>query len=175
MGEKTYNFRHCSILLIDDNRFLRQVVADMCRGMGFGHITQCDDGSKGFQELQHHDFDYVVCDWIMQPMDGLDFTRLVRTAPDSPNVFLPIIMLTGYTEFERVGRARDAGVTEFLAKPISPQGLLNRLIHIIEKPRPFVKIESYFGPDRRRHHTLWEGEERRQANLPPFKAGEGAV
>jgi DNA-binding response OmpR family regulator len=62
-------------------------------------------------------------------------------------------MVTGHTERARIEAARDAGVTEFLAKPITVQSLLDRLIKIVERPRPFVRSEAYFGPDRRRRRS----------------------
>jgi two-component system chemotaxis response regulator CheY len=86
----------------------------------------------------------------MKPMDGLEFSRAVRTAENSPNPFLPIIMITGHTEKHQVEAARDAGVTEFLVKPITAQSLFSRIAEIVERPRAFVRCEAYFGPDRRR-------------------------
>ena len=94
--------------------------------------------------------DVLIVDWHMQPLDGLDFVRLVRTASDSPNPYVPIIMLTGYTEYARVVEARDAGINEFLAKPISAKSLYLRFAAIIDNPRPFIRTKKYFGPDRRR-------------------------
>ncbi len=88
----------------------------------------------------------------MKPLDGIDFVKLVRTARDSPNPYVPIIMLSGYTEYRRVVEARDAGVNEFLAKPISAKALYQRFAAIIDNPRPFIRTESYFGPDRRRQN-----------------------
>ena len=88
----------------------------------------------------------------MEPLDGLDFVRLVRTAKDSPNPYVPIIMLSGYTEYRRVTEARDAGINEFLAKPISARALYLRFASIIDNPRPFIRTKSYFGPDRRRQN-----------------------
>jgi CheY-like chemotaxis protein len=68
----------------------------------------------------------------MQPLDGLDFVRLVRIAKDTPNPYIPIIMLSGYTEHRRVTEARDAGVNEYLAKPISAKSIYQRITSIIE-------------------------------------------
>jgi DNA-binding response OmpR family regulator len=90
--------------------------------------------------------------------------RLVRTGKDSPNPFVPIIMLTGHTEMHRVIEARDAGVHEFLAKPISAKGLYSRVKSIIERPRPFIRAGLYFGPDRRRRQIDWKGPERRKTS-----------
>ena len=72
-------------------------------------------------------------------------------------------MLTGHTEADRVMEARDAGVTEFLAKPVSALQLFQRIRTIIEAPRQYVRTADYFGPDRRRRNELdYEGVERRR-------------
>jgi DNA-binding response OmpR family regulator len=86
----------------------------------------------------------------MFPLDGVEFTRMVRNAPDSRNPYLPIIMMTGHSERYRVMDARDAGVTEFVAKPLTAKAVLERIHAVIYRPRPFVRTAEYFGPDRRR-------------------------
>jgi DNA-binding response OmpR family regulator len=86
----------------------------------------------------------------MAPTDGIHLTKQIRMGGASPNKYVPIIMVTGHTEKARVEAARDAGVTEFLAKPITVQNLMSRLSEIVERPRPFVKCDTYFGPERRR-------------------------
>jgi len=76
---------------------------------------------------------------------------------------VPIIMLTGYTEMHRVTEARDAGVNEFLAKPVSAKKLYSRIVAIIEHNRNFIKIKQFFGPDRRRKALeSYRGDERRK-------------
>jgi DNA-binding response OmpR family regulator len=71
-------------------------------------------------------------------------------------------MLTGHSEKRRVTMARDAGVTEFLAKPISAKGLYHRILNVVANPRPFIKTKTYFGPDRRRNiANTYIGPERR--------------
>ena len=89
----------------------------------------------------------------MKQMDGLEFTRNVRNDPNSPNPFVPINMITGHTEKHHVEAARDAGVTELLAKPITAANLFSRIAEIVERPRAFVRCGHYFGPDRRRHRA----------------------
>jgi len=86
----------------------------------------------------------------MELLDGLDFVRLVRTAKDSSNPYVPIIMLSGYTEYGRVIEASDAGMNEFLAKPISAKALYQRFAANIDNLRPFIRTKHYFRPDRRR-------------------------
>lgn len=103
----------------------------------------------------------------MEPDDGLHLVKWVRTSPDSPDNFLPIIMVTGHTEKARITEARDAGINEFMAKPVSAKALYRRLVSVIEHPRQFVRTKTYFGPDRRRKVEPFEGPDRRAA-------GEGA-
>ncbi len=72
-------------------------------------------------------------------------------------------MLTGHSEKKRVTAARDAGITEFLAKPISAKGLYQRIVNVVANPRPFIKTKTYFGPDRRRNvNPNYVGAERRK-------------
>ena len=92
----------------------------------------------------------ILTDLSMKPVDGIAFTREVRLSHDSPNPYVPIMMITGHTERQKVEAARDAGITEFLAKPVTAQGLFLRIAEIVERPRPFVRCAEYFGPDRRR-------------------------
>jgi DNA-binding response OmpR family regulator len=77
---------------------------------------------------------------------------------------VPIIMLTGHSDKKRVMIARDAGITEFLTKPISAKSLYERILNVVLRPRPFVKTKTYFGPDRRRNvNPNYSGVERRKA------------
>ena len=89
----------------------------------------------------------------MKPMDGLAFTRNVRTDAGSPNPFVPD-RHDHRPHRKAPGRAaRDAGITEFLAKPITAGHLFARIAEIVERPRAFVRSETYFGPDRRRNRA----------------------
>jgi DNA-binding response OmpR family regulator len=88
---------------------------------------------------------------------------MIRQPGAHANPFVPIIMLTGHTERTRVTAARDAGITEFLAKPISAKGLYQRVFSVVAHPRPFIKTATYFGPDRRRSTSSnYSGPERRK-------------
>jgi hypothetical protein len=72
-------------------------------------------------------------------------------------------MLSGHSEKRRVMEARDAGVTEFLAKPIAAKALYERILSVVLSPRPFIQTKNYFGPDRRRNvNSNYQGPERRK-------------
>ena len=99
----------------------------------------------------------------MPIFDGLELTQMIRQPGANANPYVAIIMLTGHSEKKRVTSARDAGVTEFLAKPISAKGLYQRIANVVANPRPFIKTKSYFGPDRRRStNSSYGGPERRK-------------
>ena len=129
---------------------------------GIKHILSAKDGDEGFAIFQKESPDLVITDWMMKPVDGISLARRMRNDHMSPNQFVPIILMTGFSEKRRVMQARDAGVTEFLVKPFNARDLYRRIAQIIEKPRQFVRSEDFFGPDRRRlKDRKYDGPERR--------------
>ncbi len=152
MPDAQYNLDRLNVLVLDDNRNMRTLLESILFALGVRNFHEAHDVKQAFRDLQHFQADIVITDWQMEPLNGLDFVRMVRTSDDSPNPYVPIIMLTGHSELHRVCEARDAGVNEFLAKPISAKALYSRLTSIIELPRPFIRTRSYFGPCRRRRN-----------------------
>jgi len=158
-----YDIERVNFLVVEDNKHMSMLVKTILNAFGVRNVVEATDGADAFKVLKHFPADIIICDWVMQPLDGLDFARLVRTGKDSPNPYVPVIMLTGHTEMHRVVEARDAGINEFLAKPMSAKKLYSRIRSIIEHNRPFIKIKSYFGPDRRRQKLAsYKGAERRK-------------
>lgn len=150
------------VLLVEDNAHMRRILTTMLAGIGMKQVTEAEDGDDALEKLKRWPADFVLADFRMQPMDGVEFTRRIRTGGDSPNPFLPIIMMTGHAERARVMEARDAGVTEFVVKPLTAQAVMDRINAIINRPRPFVRCDGYFGPDRRRREDpRWAGPWRR--------------
>lgn len=143
-------FASLCILLVDDNRHTRAVVRTILEALGVTKIREAVDGTDALQKFQLFPADIIICDRVMEPMDGLDFVRRVRTGDESPNPYVPIIMLTAHTELNKIVEARNAGVHEVLAKPISAKALAERIVAIIKHPRPFVRRADYFGPVQRR-------------------------
>jgi len=157
-----YDIRNLNVLVAEDNRHMRFLVKTILHGYGIKNVNEADDGSDALKAMKTFPADVVITDWLMEPLDGIDLTRMIRTSSDSANPFVPIIMLTGYTETARVQEARDSGITEFLAKPISSLSLYNRIVQIIEKPRGFVKTKGFTGPCRRRRQVELRGPDRRK-------------
>jgi two-component system chemotaxis response regulator CheY len=154
------------VLVVDDNRNMRTIVMALLKALGIEHLRAAQDGGQALMVLDDWNADLAIVDFRMDPMDGVEFTRKVRSDPESPNPYLPIIMLTGYADKVRVLEARDAGITEIVAKPVTAKALFARLNAAILNPRPFIRTETYFGPDRRRKQDpAYDGPERRAGRL----------
>lgn len=118
-----YSFEELLVLLVDDNVRMRRLMRTIMQGLGAANILEADGGEEALRLLRTVPVDIVICDMIMAPMDGVTFVGRVRNDAESPNRFLPIIMASAYSEPDRVIAARDAGVNEFLAKPLSVSGV----------------------------------------------------
>jgi DNA-binding response OmpR family regulator len=121
--------------------------------------------------LRELECDLILTDLSMAPMDGLEFARKVRGAAKAALASIPMIMISGFTERAKVEAARDAGVNEFLAKPVTPQNLISRITEIFERPRAFVRCDGYCGPDRRRRQSGNYSGPGRRADDPPGTKG----
>src|SRR5580658_7115872 len=129
---------------------MRVLLTEILRAIGCKTVFEAADGAEALQILRNHPIDIVMTDLAMQPLDGIDFVRLIRNSSDSPNPMVPVIMITGHSTSRRVAEARDVGVTEFLSKPVTARGVIERINRVVENARPFVRSSDYFGPDRRR-------------------------
>jgi CheY-like chemotaxis protein len=157
------DFNRLRVLVIDDNQHMRRILRTLLHSFGTREVYEAEDGAAGLEAFTHTLPDIVITDWVMPIFDGLEVTQMIRQPGANANPYVPIIMLTGYCEKKRVLMARDAGVTEFLAKPISAKALYQRVVTIVLNPRPFIRTRSYFGPDRRRNTTQnFVGPERRK-------------
>jgi len=155
------------ILVVEDNAFARRIVMELLKYLGATNVAVAKDGEEAWREIKKEMPDIVLLDWEMTPVDGLRFLRRVRHDPACPNPYLPIIMVTGYADRWHVFGARDGGVNEYVIKPVSAKALLDRIQAVIERPRRFVRIGEFFGPDRRRKEKLFLGPDKRGLEEKP--------
>ena len=157
------DFAKLRFLVIDDNAHMRRILRTLLHGFGAREVYEAEDGASGLEAFTHYVPDVVLTDWAMPIFDGLELTQMIRQPGANSNPYVAIVMLTGHSEKKRVTAARDAGITEFLAKPISAKGLYERIVNLVASPRPFSKTKNYFGPDRRRMTSqTYTGPERRK-------------
>jgi two-component system, chemotaxis family, chemotaxis protein CheY len=160
------------VLIVEDHAFTRLLIKEVLQSLGCqqGNIHEAEDGSAGLKALLEKRADLIICDWQMQPMDGLTFVRTLRDPAKSKNPFVPIIFCTAHTDLDLIQRARDTGVTEVMTKPITVKAIEGKIKAILEAPRPFVDSSQYFGPDRRRRsEEPAPPEERRRARRTVIK------
>ncbi|GAB4141653.1 MAG: response regulator [Sphingomonadales bacterium] len=161
-----------TILLVEDSYFIRSLLINSLKAIGVGKIIAVEEAGAAieFIQLVKRDpmkagtmaIDLILTNWEMSPVDGMMLLRWVRRHKDSPDRFVPIIMITAYTEKKRVQEARDLGVNEMLAKPFTIKSLTEKIMLVINRNRQFVHNSTYFGPDRRRQQLPFDGTERRK-------------
>ena len=141
--------RHCKnlkALIADDNVHMLEIVRSLLIAYDFEEVQACRDGGEAIDRQRTRRFDLAVVDYEMSPKSGVDFASWVRRSAESPDRYLPIIMLTGHRERSRVLSAKDAGVNEFVLKPISAAALYAKIDAVVLRPRRYVESAAYFGP-----------------------------
>ena len=163
MSQKTIDCSDITILVVDDNQYMRQLISHMLRAFEVGTVLHADNAKEGFSEIRQSKIDCLIVDWLMPGMSGIEFVNMVRTSPQSSRPDIPIILCSGHTEKDLVVDARDAGMSEILTKPLSPQSLFEKNGCGDFHSRPFIITPSYTGPCRRRRgQTQYDGIERRR-------------
>jgi len=165
-------FDKLSMLVVEDTYPMQKLLVSVLESLGIKNVYACNNGQDAFKSFCLHSHDIVLTDWQMEPMDGIELTRQIRMNPLSPNRMAPVILITGYSAWQRVEEARDAGVTEFLVKPFTAHDLARRVAHVINAPRDYIATQDFFGPDRRRHRGKddgYSGPSRRASDVPMNK------
>ncbi len=151
------------ILLVEPNPLMRKVTRDILFLLGGRKIIDVGDIHSAAQYVSQG-VDMVLSEWYLDGACGVDLVRWIRKEHTDIR-FTPIIMLTSQTRVQNIVIARNSGITEFVAKPFTARSLCSRIREVIERPRPFVSIGNYFGPDRRRRPGQVERERRGAATL----------
>lgn len=128
---------------------MRKVTRDILFLLGGRKIIDTGDINVAAQFIGQGSVDIVLSEWYLEGACGVDLVRWVRREQNDIR-FTPIIMLTSQTRVQNIVMARNSGITEFVAKPFTAKSLIARIREVVERPRPFVAVGQYFGPDRRR-------------------------
>ena len=159
-----YKFANINVMLVDSDHRSASLVHQLLMSFGFRKIKIINDGADALKQLRSGRTDLIITEWATGTVGGLPLVKAIRGAKNDKLLrpAIPIIMLTSRSEPESVRAARDAGITEFLAKPFSARTLSNRLVEIIKNPREFVEAPNYSGPSRRRKEGPPPGTEERR-------------
>ena len=119
------------VLVVDDFSTMRRIVKNLLRDLGFTNISEADDGSTALPMLQGGDFDFVVTDWNMPGMQGIDLLKAIRA--DASLSHIPVLMVTAEAKKEQIVMAAQAGVNGYIVKPVTAATLKTKLDKIFER------------------------------------------
>ncbi|GMR08232.1 MAG: chemotaxis response regulator CheY [Gammaproteobacteria bacterium] len=119
------------ILVVDDMSTMRRIVKNLLRDLGFTNISEADDGKTALPMLQTGDFDFLITDWNMPSMQGIDLLKAVRS--DDRLTGLPVLMVTAEQKRDQIVEAAQAGVNGYIVKPFTAITLKEKLDKIFER------------------------------------------
>jgi two-component system, chemotaxis family, chemotaxis protein CheY len=114
-----------SVMIVDDMQSMRAIVAALLRSMGFTNVVQAEDGERALKKLRLTPVDIILSDWDMPVMDGLTLLKEVRAMEECKNT--AFFLITANNAQEKVAAAREAGVTDYIVKPITFQLVKERI------------------------------------------------
>mgnify|MGYP000963590476 CR=1 FL=1 len=143
------NLERSVVLLVDDNPQALELLSAMFRGFGVHRQVKSTSAKDAQNIVKSRELDLIVIDTAMPGMSGYDFVRWLRREAPEDARFTPVIMLTGHAARATVESSRDCGANFILAKPFTPEVLLQRIYWVAKDERQIVCCETYVGPDRR--------------------------
>lgn len=123
--------KNMKVLVVDDFSTMRRIVKNLLRDLGFTNIQEADDGSTALPMLQGGDFDFVVTDWNMPGMQGIDLLKAIRA--DASLSHIPVLLITAEAKKEQIVMAAQAGVNGYIVKPFTAGTLKTKLDKIFER------------------------------------------
>lgn len=123
--------KNMKVLVVDDFSTMRRIVKNLLRDLGFTNIQEADDGSTALPMLQSGDFDFVVTDWNMPGMQGIDLLKAIRA--DASLSHIPVLLITAEAKKEQIVMAAQAGVNGYIVKPFTAATLKTKLDKIFER------------------------------------------
>ncbi|NQU60528.1 MAG: response regulator [Rhodospirillales bacterium] len=117
------------ILIVDDYNTMLRILANLLKQLNFSNVDTAMDGSEALRKLRAEKFDFVISDWNMEPMTGIELLREVRA--DDKLKHLPFIMITAESKSENVIAAKEAGVSNYIVKPFNAETLKGKIASVI--------------------------------------------
>jgi len=119
------------ILIVDDFSTMRRIIKNLLRDLGFNNTAEADDGKTGLPMLQTGNFDFLITDWNMPGMTGIELLKAVRA--DEKLASLPVLMVTAEAKKDQIVEAAQAGVNGYIVKPFTAQTLKEKIEKIFER------------------------------------------
>lgn len=143
--------RLIKVVVVDDRHLMRKVIRALLASIGVEQILEAGDGLSGLEAICSVAPHLVLLDWDMPTMSGAEFVKNVRSPATFPQPDVPIVVLSGHRDGSCVAEAQRLGVNAYLVKPVLGRALSECILTVIAKPRPFVQIGDYYGPEPERH------------------------
>ena len=118
-----------TVLVVDDQEFVRTIVRSMLNQMGITLVLEAADGTEALEAVNTSRPDIIICDVQMRPVDGFSFVKLLRDTPETAEV--PIIMLTAHADSATINKARDLDIDDFISKPVLPSTLSQTISRVL--------------------------------------------
>ena len=151
MGQTRLNLKNVVGLIADRDAFTRGLIVQMLRGFGIETLLVANNGEETKTLLGDNRPDIMFLEGALPDMTTADLIEWIRRHTANPLRFVPIIVMSGYTQLRLISKARDGGAHIVVRKPISPQALFDRIAWVASFSRPFIETRNYVGPDRRFH------------------------
>jgi len=123
--------KNMKILVVDDFPTMRRIVRNLLKELGFSNVDEAEDGAAGLARLRGGGFDFVISDWNMPNLDGLEMLKQIRG--DAALAHLPVLMVTAESKKENIIAAAQAGASGYVVKPFTAATLDEKLQKILEK------------------------------------------
>lgn len=153
--------RDARFLVVDDHQPMREILKSLLFGLGARQVQEARDAAQAFEMMRFAPFDVLLTDYDMEGETGVQLARRLRWAQGNANQRIAIVMVTGRAEGPVILSARDAGVDEYLIKPLTTVSLCQKIEAVLARRRPFIESTGYVGPDRRRRTAPFAGPDRR--------------
>ena len=118
-------------LIVDDFSTMRRIIRNLLKELGYTNVDEAEDGVMGLNKLKNGNFDFVISDWNMPNMDGLDMLKAIRA--DAATATIPVLMVTAEAKKENIIAAAQAGANGYVVKPFTAVTLDEKLTKIFEK------------------------------------------
>lgn len=128
-----FDITKLDIMVVDDSSTMRAILKLILSKLGVKRLRMFADGAEAYEAFRKEPSDIVITDWVMTKMSGIELVELLRNPKKSPHPSVPIIMITSNAARDEVLKAVESGVDNYLTKPVTPEGVYNRITQVIQK------------------------------------------
>jgi CheY-like chemotaxis protein len=144
------NLRVSRVLIVDGSAGNPKLLRSIFANVGVGSVLFATDTDRALEILCGTQIQAVFCDGKIGPLDPVEFAIAVRRSEEVRNYRVPIIVVADRAHRSDVEACRDAGITDFIVRPVTVESIRRKLLVALANPKPFIQSDAFCGPDRRR-------------------------